>query len=159
MTRFRIRKDGDAGYNWCVYVDGEIYAWCTTWEGAMSFTGKRFCIPIRLQKPHNGTMAITNHYWKRSTIDSKNPQKVEATQWDGTRKNAQQIEEWVKSRGGTATWWNDDGSIFGKLYVRNTFLGIDRNLYASPGSFIVRSEKGKFFPCYEADFLLEYSIV
>ncbi|WP_141255951.1 hypothetical protein [Corynebacterium flavescens] len=154
-----MRKDDDYCHPWRVEIDGVSYVRCTTWGMAMQEVSE---LTAREDIGHDTwerTMAITNHYWKRSTIDSKNPQKVEAAQWDGTRKNAQQIEEWVKSRGGTATWWNDDSSIFGKLYVRNTFLGIDRNLYASPGSFIVRSEKGKFFPCYEADFLLEYSIV
>jgi len=35
MSRYRIRKVDDYYFMWCVYIDGELYARCSSWLAAM----------------------------------------------------------------------------------------------------------------------------
>ena len=79
----------------------------------------------------------------------KKPIEVEATNWDGTVKDASRIIDWVLSGGGTARY--HDGAA--DCISVDTLDAVAR---VFPGDWMVRGIKGEFYPCKPDIFTVTY---
>lgn len=73
----------------------------------------------------------------------KKPVEIEAMQWDGTRKGAEDIVEWVKSNGGEAICFGADlYEAFRALHIRTLNGVVD----VTPHGYVIRGLAGEFYP-------------
>lgn len=69
----------------------------------------------------------------------KKPVVIEAFQFDGTLKTANEIQEWA---GAHKVWVRPDGE-FAQIIVPT----LEGKMRANPGDWIIRGVKGEFYPC------------
>ena len=65
----------------------------------------------------------------------KKPVVVEAVQWDGTSRGAEQVAAFIGRHAGRlrAQWW--------------TITTLEGEMRADPGDWIIKGVKGEFYPC------------
>ena len=92
---------------------------------------------------------------------------IEAIQFTGGAGNGMDIEAWVKSYGGNATWRNEiepwaseDGTMLGPIPEMLTIETPDGGfLEAQPGWWILRGTEGEFYPISDETFQKKYELL
>ena len=71
----------------------------------------------------------------------KKPIVIEAMQWDGSDKSAQEILNWANQR------WLYAANNHDKLVTKMIIPTLEGGHKAVPGDWIIKGIKGEFYPC------------